>query len=88
MTSKQLKHNTKIVGVFLGVLAGLAARALPMIAKTVRCWCPFRISLIGSTESDWVGSLSQKRRMFCPSGNGWSGVILKTVERERIAVLR
>ena len=35
MTSKPLKHNTKIEGCFLGLLAGLAARALPMIAKTV-----------------------------------------------------
>ena len=35
MTLKQLKHNTKIEGGFLGLLAGLAARALPMIAKTV-----------------------------------------------------
>ena len=35
MSSKQLKHNTKIEGSFLGLLAGLAARALPMIAKTV-----------------------------------------------------
>ena len=35
MTSKQLKHNTKIEGGFLGLLAGLAARALPMIAKFV-----------------------------------------------------
>ena len=35
MTSKQLKHNTKIEGGFLRLLAGLATRALPMIAKTV-----------------------------------------------------
>ena len=35
ITSKQLKHNMKIEGAFLGLLAGLAARALPMIAKTV-----------------------------------------------------
>ena len=35
MTSKQLKHNTKIEGGFIGLLAGLAARALSMIAKTV-----------------------------------------------------
>ena len=34
MTSKQLKHNTKIEGGFLGLLAGLAARAIPMLAKT------------------------------------------------------
>ena len=35
MTSKQLKHNKKIEGGFIGLLAGLAARALPMLAKTV-----------------------------------------------------
>ena len=35
MSSRQLKHNTKIEGGFLGLLAGLAARALPMIARTV-----------------------------------------------------
>ena len=35
MSSKQLQHNKKIEGGFLGLLAGLAARALPMIAKTV-----------------------------------------------------
>ena len=34
MSLSQLKHNTKIDG-FLGLLAGLAARALPMIAKNV-----------------------------------------------------
>ena len=33
MTSKQ--HNMKVEGGFLGLLAGLAARALPMLAKTV-----------------------------------------------------
>ena len=35
MSSRQLKHNTKTEGGFLGLLAGLASRALPMIAKTV-----------------------------------------------------
>ena len=35
MTSKHLKHNMKTEGGFLGLLAGLAARALPMVAKTV-----------------------------------------------------
>ena len=35
MTSNQLKHNEKIEGGFLGLLTGLAARALPMVAKTV-----------------------------------------------------
>ena len=35
MSSKQLKHNMKIEGGFLGLLAGLALRALPFVAKTV-----------------------------------------------------
>ena len=35
MSSSQLKHNKKIEGGFLGLLAGLAARALPVLAKTV-----------------------------------------------------
>ena len=35
LTSKQLKHNMKTGGGFLGLLAGLAARALSMVAKTV-----------------------------------------------------
>ena len=35
MSSKQLKYNMKVEGGFLGLLAGLAARALPMLAKTV-----------------------------------------------------
>ena len=35
MSSKQLKHNIKVEGSFLGLLAGLAARALPMLPKTV-----------------------------------------------------
>ena len=35
MSSNQLKHNMKTEGGFLGLLAGLAARALPVLAKTV-----------------------------------------------------
>ena len=33
MSSAQLKHNMKTEGGFLGPLAGLAARAVPMLAK-------------------------------------------------------
>ena len=35
MSSNQLKHNKKIEGGFLGLLAGLPARALPMTARNV-----------------------------------------------------
>ena len=35
MSPTQLKHNLRVEGGFLGMLAGLAARALPFLAKTV-----------------------------------------------------
>ena len=35
MSKKQLRHNMKVEGGFLPILAGLAARALPMLARTV-----------------------------------------------------
>ena len=85
MTLKQLKHNTKIEGSFLGLLAGLAARALPMIAKTVvpalGVGALSRLASSGVQKAMGVGSLPQERRMHLPSGNVWSGVILKTVQR-------
>ena len=81
MSSKQLKHNTKIEGGFLGLLAGFAVTALPLVAENrltgVRRWCSFRVSPIGSTKSDRVGSLPQERR-----------IIPKTVQRPGLTVLR
>ena len=83
MTSKQLKHNTKIEDGFLGLLARLAARGLPMIAKTVLpalgVGALSGLDASGVQNSDEIGSLSQKRRMRFPSGNGWSRIILKTI---------
>ena len=35
MSKSQLAHNKKVEGGFLGMLASLAARALPMLAKTL-----------------------------------------------------
>jgi len=35
MSKRQVVHNMKIEGGFLGFLAGLAAKALPFLAKTV-----------------------------------------------------
>ena len=35
MSESQLRHNIKVEGGFLGLLAGLAARALPMLTKSV-----------------------------------------------------
>ena len=92
MTSKQLKHNTKIEGGFLGPLVGLAARALPMIAKTVLpalgVGALSGLASSGVQKNDGVGSLPQERRMHKPNGNGWIWIILKTVQRSRVTVLR
>ena len=84
MISKQLKHNTKIEGGFLGLLAGLAARALPMVAKTVlpALGVGALSGLASSGVQKAMGSpLPQERRMRLPIGNGWSWIILKTVQR-------
>ena len=67
MSSRQLKHNMKVEGGFLGLLAGLAARALPMLAKNsftgVRCGRPFRISINRHTKSYGFRSLPQEKRI-------------------------
>ena len=86
MSSNQLKHNKKTEGGFLGFLAGLAAGALPLVAKTVLP--ALGVGLNGSTKSDAVGSLPQERRIRLSSRNGWFWIILKTPQRPRIAVLR
>ena len=86
MTSKQLKHNMKTEGEFLGLLAGLTARALPMIAKTV-------LPALGVGALSGLASSGVQKAM----GNGlylktevllvkWKrmgggGIILKTIQR-------
>ena len=49
MSKKQLKHNIKVEGGFLGVLAGIAARALPMLAKAAAKSAVRAIPAIGKT---------------------------------------
>ena len=62
MSSRQLKHNTKVEGGFLGLLAGLAARASENRFTGVRCRRPFRISVIRRTKSYGFGSLPEEGR--------------------------
>ena len=72
MSLKQLQHNKKIEGGFLGLLAGLASRALPMLGKTVLPAfgvCASRLASSG-VKNDGVGSLPRERRMRLSSGNG------------------
>ena len=81
MTSKQFKHNTKTEGGFFGLISRESFTDVSENHFTgVRCWHSFRVSLIGSTKSDGIGSLPQERRMRFPSGNGWIRIILKTVK--------
>ena len=49
MSRKQLKHNIKVEGGFLCLLAGLAARATngsKNCFTSVRCWCIIWVSII------------------------------------------
>ena len=61
MSSNQLKHNTKIQGGFLGLLARISCESSTDVSKnrftSVRRWGSFRVSLIRSTKSDGVRSL-------------------------------
>ena len=63
MSSKQLKHNTKIESGFLGLLAGLAARALLLVARTV-----LPALVVGALSG--LASLGVQKAM-------WSGLYLK-----------
>ena len=85
MSSSQLKHNTKIEGGFSQSFSRISHESFTVGNEnrftSVRCWCSFRINFKGSTKSYGIGSLSQKRRLRFPSGNGWIWIILKTVQR-------
>ena len=71
MSSRQLKHNTKTEGGFLCILAGLTARALPLVAKTVLPALGVGALSGLASKKRWVGSLSQERKMRLPSGSKW-----------------
>ena len=67
MSSNQLKHNMKTEGCFLSLLAGLAAGALPLVAKTVLPALGVRalsgLASSGVQKAMGVRSLPQERRM-------------------------
>ena len=75
--SSKLKHNTKVEGGFLGLLAGLAARALPMLAKIVlpALGVGALSRLASSGVQKAIGSVLYLKK------NGWIRIILKTVQR-------
>ena len=80
MSSKQLKHNKKIEGGFLGLLAGLAARALPMVAKTVLPALGALSGLASSGVQKAMGSVLlylKKGGCFCPLEADGHGLYLK-----------
>ena len=65
LSSNQLKHNSKVEGGFLGVLAGLAARALPMLAKTVftgvRCCALSGLASTGVSKNYGIGAFTLRK---------------------------
>ena len=61
ITSKQLKHNTKIEGGFLGRISRESITDDSENHFTgVRCWCPFRVSLIGVQKAMGLGLYLKK----------------------------
>ena len=56
MSSNQLKHNKKKEGGFLGLLAGLAGIALPLVAKTV-------LPALGVGALTWLASSGVQKVM-------------------------
>ena len=89
MSSNQHKHNKNIKGGFLGLLAGLAARVLLLVAKTV-------LPALGVGALSGLASLGVQKAMGSGRGrrprlsdrNGWPWIILKTLQRPRIKGLR
>ena len=63
MSSRQLKHNTKVEGGFLGLLAESFTVVSENRFTGVRCGCPFRISINGRTKSYGFGSLPEERKI-------------------------
>ena len=82
MNSSQLKHNKKIEDGFLGLLAGLAARALSMLAKTVLTALGVgALSGLASTEVQKAmgsGLYLKKGGCVCQVETDGSGLYLKT----------
>ena len=81
MRSNQLKHNMKIEGGFLSLLAGLAARALPMLAKTVLTALGVgalsRLSSSGVQKAMGLGLYLKKGGCVCQVETDGSGLYLK-----------
>ena len=65
MSSRQLKHNTKVEGGFPS-FSRISRESLTDVSEnrftSVRCGSPFRISVIRRTKSYGFGSLPEERR--------------------------
>jgi len=63
MSKRQVVHNMKIEGGFLGFLAGLAAKALPFLAKTI-------LPTLATGALSGVGSALAQKATNEAMGNG------------------
>jgi len=88
MSKRQVVNNMKINGGFLGFLAGLAAKALPFLAKTVLpTLATGALSGVGSALAqkatknygEWV--VFEKRFKHRKGRNGRSRAVFETVQR-------
>ena len=81
MSSKQLKHNMKVEGGFVGLLAGLAARALPFVAKNVLpalgVGAPSGLASTGVSKAMGSGLYLKKGGLVSQVETGSQGLYLK-----------
>ena len=78
MSKRQVVHKIKIEGGFLGMLAGLAAKALPVLAKTV-------LPTLATGALSGVGSALAQKATNKAMGNGLylkKGSIIASVETD------
>ena len=88
LSKRQVFHSMKIEGGFLGFLAGLAAKVLPCLAKTlanignwstVRCWVDSGAKSDKQGYGTWV--VFEKRFKHCKSQNRQSRAVFETFQR-------
>jgi len=76
MSPQQIKHNLTVKGGFLGMLAGLAARFLPMIAKTLGIGALSGLAHVGVQKAMGKGLYLKKGGSVCQIETDGKGVFL------------
>ena len=88
ISKSQLKHNMKIEGGFLSLLAGLAARALPMIAKTLGIGALTGLATTATQKVLGEGLYLKRGGNVCQVETDGKGLYLGTVNKNNARELQ